>query len=365
MASGVYLIFGDDEYLAATKAGEVVSSHVAPEDQALGLEIVNGAAGTVEEATHAVAGCMSAILTPGLFAGAKVVWFRDVSFLTDTPVGKSEAVRTGLNRLAEVIKQGLPPATTLVVSAGRVDKRYAFYKACADGGDLHEFSVPQKGRQADRMAAERLRTLAGERKMRMTDDVCEAFLERVGNDTRRLVCEIDKLAVFLGERNQATIDDVRTIISSSRETPAWDLADAFGRRQLPRSLEILRQLLFQKESPIGLVITIESRIRDLMLYKEALQRGWLKDKGGRGGGQGATWGDVPPEAADIFADEFERDPRSTHPYRAGLLAAQAKGFSRTELRKCHQLALAAHEQLVSSRIPHAVALELMLVSMLS
>jgi len=363
MPSNVCLIVGDDEYVVSAKAEEIVHSHVSPENVTLGLETIDGDVDTVDNAVQAIDLCISAILTQGMFAASKVVWFRNVSFLTDSVVGRSENVKPRINRLAEIITGGLPPGTTLVISANGADKRYALYKAIKQNGKVSEFSVPAKAQQADRAAGEKLRDLAAERGLQMSGDAQAAFVERTGTNTRQMVSELDKLSVYMGERKRVQVGDIQTIVSSSRESIAWDLADAFGKRQLPRALGLMKQLLFQKESGIRLVISIESRIRDLMLYKEGLQRKWIGK--GYGNSSGMAWGNLPDDADKVFSEELERDPRSTHPYRVGLLAAQAQGFSRSELRRCQQLALASHEQLVSSSMPESIILEIMLVNMLS
>lgn len=363
MPSNVYLIFGNDEYVVSAKAEEVVHAHVLPENMALGLETVDGNVDTVDNAAQAVDLCISAVTTSGMFAASKVVWFRKVNFLTDTVVGRSEHVKTRVNRLVETINNGLAEGTTLVISAGGVDKRYAFYKAIKRHGQISEFSVPDKAAHADKAAAQMLRELAAERSLQMPADIQAALLERTGPNTRRMVSELDKLRVYTGDRNRVEMEDIRAIVSSSRESAAWDLADAFGKRRLADALALMKQLLFQKESAIRLVIGIEGRIRDLMLYKEGLQRKWLGS--GYGKSSGMAWGDLPGEVEQIFSKELARDPRATHPYRVGLLAAQAQGFSRSELKTCQELALAAHERLVSTSLPHGMILETMLIAMLA
>jgi DNA polymerase-3 subunit delta len=130
MADSVYLIFGDDEYLVANEAKKLVDSLVPEADRDLGMEIVDGAVELVVDAKRVTEGCLAALLTMGMFGGNKVVWFRNVSFLTDNKTGKSEAVKDVVNKLASVIKEGLPAGITLVVSAAKVNKRYSFYKAC-------------------------------------------------------------------------------------------------------------------------------------------------------------------------------------------------------------------------------------------
>ena len=76
----------------------------------------------------------------------------------------------------------------------------------------------------------------------MNEDVRNAFLEKVGADTRKIVSEIEKLAVFMGTRKAVQVGDVKAITSASRGALAWDLADAFGKRELARAMQILRQL---------------------------------------------------------------------------------------------------------------------------
>ena len=360
MPANVHLIFGDDEYLVTTSARKLVNTLVPPDEQALGMETIDGAVDLVEEARLAVENCLGAALTPGLFGGAKLVWFKDVRFLTDNQTGKSETVKQAVTRLADTIKAGLPEGIILVVSAGKVNKRYAFYKACKALGDIQEYAMPDKAWQAEKLAAEKLRELATERGLKLSGNVAQIFLEKAGHDTRQIASELDKLAAFMGTRTTVSQEDVATIVSSSKQSLAWDLADAFGKRDLAGGLAMLRQLIFQKENTIGLVIAIESRIRDLMVYKEAVARGWLVSSG-----RGKAWGSVPPEVDGIFSNEFERDPRSGHPFRIGLLAEQAGRFSRDELRACQSSAIRAHEQLVSSRLPDAMTLELMLTNMLA
>ncbi|MCK5528492.1 MAG: DNA polymerase III subunit delta [Kiritimatiellae bacterium] len=360
MATSVYLISGDDEYFVAREATKIVHSLVPEGDRDLGLDIIDGAVGLVDDARRATESCVAALLTLGMFGGTKLVWFKDVSFLVDNKVGKSETVKSAVNKLAAVIKQGLPEGITLVISTPKADKRYAFYKACKAAGELQEFSMPDKAYQVEKYVEEKVKSFAKERGISFPESVKQEFLAKVGSDTRQMVCELDKLMTYMGDRKDVTLDDVKSIVSSSKSSLAWDLADAFGKHDLSLSLSILRQLLFQKESPLGLVMALEGRIRDLMIYKEGISRGWVKKSY-----NSASWGEVPPVVDQMFSDEYERDPRKIHPFRVGILVAQAERFSRAELTRCHELAMEAHEALVSSTLTQPMTLELMLIKMLS
>lgn len=357
----VYLIFGEDEYRVSTKAKESVDALVPAENQSLGLEVIDGTADMIEAAVSALDRCVEAIQTIGFLGGRKVVWFRDVSFLTGNVMARSETVKLHVNELTAMIKAGLLPGQILVITSPKVDKRSAFYKACEEAGEVHEFAVSDKGYLVERQSVERLREILSQAGLKMEQSALEVFLEKVGTDTRQMVNEIEKLAVFMGQDRDVQLSDVEAVTSSSRGVRAWDLADAFGKRDLTRALKVLHQLIFQKENPIGLVIGLENRIRDLMIYREALDKGWLKP----GRGNTMEWREVPREVDTMFSEEFNKDPRSMHPYRVGLLASQAGLFSCQELQECRKAVLDAHVKLVSSAVPQPMRLELLLIKMLS
>lgn len=365
MDPSVYLMFGTDEYLVSARAKETVEALVPPEDRMLGLEIIDGKADTVEAAAAALGQCSEALRTIGFFDNRKVVWFRDVTFLADNVIGKSETVKTRVNGLASMINAGLSPGQILVVTSPKVDKRFAFYKACKQKGKIYEYAVPDKGYLLEKHAESRLREALSKSGLTMDQDVRHAFLEKVGTDTRQIINEIGKLAVFMGKRRNVRSADIEAVTSLSRGALAWDLADAVGKRELGRAQEVLRRLIFQKESPIGLIVVLENRIRDLMIYREALDKGWLTEKKESYHDSRYVWGDVPPEAETMFSEEFSKDPRKTHPYRIGLLAAQAGLFSWQDLRRCRETVIDTHVKLISSAVPKSMALELLLIKMLS
>ena len=361
MAETLYLIYGDDEYLVSTKAGEIVNSLVPPEQKDLGLDVVDGDVDTVAEAVDAVNACLASMQSMGLFSADKVVWLKNVSFLYDNRVGRSESVKNRLAQLADRIKHGLPGGITLVISAQKVDKRKAFFKACKAAGEVHEFQMPDKAYQANKVAAKNLESILADAGLKMSKPVKELFLAKVGNDTRHLVGEVEKLAVYLGGPGAVEKANVQAIVSSAREAIAWDLADAFGNRNLPGALSILRQLVFQKENIIGIIIGLENRIRDLLLYREAYERGWVKPKGD----YGVLWLEPGPEGDRIFSEYMGSDPRKTHPFRAANLLKQACKFSRKRLIYCLHEVTKGHAALVSSRVPQEMTLELLLVRMLA
>lgn len=362
--TSIYLIYGNDEYLVSKKTKEIIGQLVPESERDFKLDIVDGAIDRVAPAVDAVNQCMSALQSLGLFSEEKVVWFKGVTFLADNRTGKSTMVKDAIARLSDLIKKGLAPGQILVISADKVDKRKAFFKACKKVGELDEFSVPDKAYLADRVAGDRLNQFLAEAKLQMNAEVKQLFLAKVGSDTRQMVSEVEKLAVYIGEPGRVTVDQVQDITSSAREAVGWDLVDAFGNRDLPKALDVLKQLVFQKESTMGIISGLEGRIRDLIVYREALDKNWLITKQGGYGGGSLSWGNVSPEVDVVFAQQMGSDPRKIHPFRVGILAGQARKFNRSQLLGCLKDVTKAHATLVSSRVPQEMTLELLLIKML-
>ena len=358
MAASVFLIYGDDEYRVSEKARQVVDALVPVEDRAFGLEIIEGRCDTAAEAEEALNRTLEAIRTVGFLSSRKTVWLRDANFLADGNVARSDLVKSRLAVLVEEIKSGLSSGHTFVLTSPKVDGRSSLAKVCGRMGEAHELSIPDKGYLAEKMAVKTLGENLQKMGLDMPQEARDVFLAKVGTDTRQLINELDKLCAYLGDRRRAELEDVEAITSSSRGALAWDLADAFGKRQLPQALVVLRRLLFRKESPVGLIMAIESRIRDLMVYREALDQGWLR------AGRNVRW-TVPPEVDDLLSNAFDRDPRAAHPFRAGLLASQAQGFSMPHLKRCHRAVREAHKKLVSRSVPRDLVLEILLLRLLA
>ncbi|MDA0576800.1 MAG: DNA polymerase III subunit delta [Verrucomicrobia bacterium] len=359
MGSSIHLIFGD-EYLAVAKAKQLVAAAVPDPNDSVSVEVIDGQCDTVDSCVTAIGRCREGLSSLGLFGGARAVWLRGVSFLIDTPAGRSERVKAALARLADMLKQGLPDGVALVISAARVDKRTAFYKQIKELGVIHEFAVSEKSGQLGAHAEAVIAGALEQCGITMAGDVRQAFQEKVGSDTRTILGELQKLATYVGARKAATVADIEAITSPARDAAAWDIQDAVGRRELARALSITRRLLFQRESPMALIALIENRLRDLIVLREAMDRGWLQVSG-----RNARWGQLSAGAAAALTDGLGKDYQGTHPYRLWLLCEQAQCFSGAELARAMTRAMGAHRQLVSSSVPGPLVLELLLVRMLS
>lgn len=355
------LVWGD-EYRVADKAKELVPKLCPPSEQALGLEVLDGAVETVDAVVSVVNKCVEAITTVGLFGASKTVWLREASFLSEAAPGRFVESKAAVARLTEEIKRGLLPGQKLLITTPKVDRRSAFFKAVQATGSVIELALPDKPYAAEADAASFLAGVVKEHGLSAPGDALDLILGKVGVNFRMLVQEVGKLSTYLGERRRFTAEDVDAIVSSSRAAQGWDLADMVGRRSLAGALRVFRQLMLQpRENPIGLVITLMSRLRELILFRACLDRRWCRLTG-EAHWRKVEWSDAPD--AEGVLNALPSDPRQLHPFRAGRLAEQASRFTAAELAECHHLAMESQERMIGEGVPADLVMEFYLIRIL-
>ncbi len=354
MADNIYLFYGNDEYLVATHARERVDTLCPEAEQSLVLEIIDGSAAKIDDATAAIDQCIAAFRTVGLFGGKKVVWFRNVSFFKNAVIMKNEKVKRLLGELASDIKAGLADDQFLVVSAQEIDKRSAFYKAFSAAGKVEEFSIPERDYKARPVALKRAGDLFRQEGYAAAPAALEKFVDRTGYDTRQIMNEVEKMILYKGDEKQISVQDVLTITSASGEAISWDLFDAVAERKLDEAIRLFRQLLFQKQTTVGMIIQLENLYHNLLRFREYMDAGWLRLSGDR-----AEWSNAPE--MDPYFSELGDDPRKMHWYRSNKLASQAAPYTARRLAMSKRLVVDAHEQMISEgSIPHDLIFETLL-----
>ena len=360
-AAPVQLLYGEDEYLVAESSRALVNRLCPPADQAFGLEIVEGRVDNAAEAVSAIRRCMEGVRTVGFLGGRKVVWLKDANFFSTSVTSEAQDTKAAAEQLVELIRAGLPPGQVLVISAGKVDRRSAFFKACQSAGHVQEFSVPDKDYLLDQHARETATAAFRKAGLIARGDVIDEFTDRTGADSRQIIQEVEKLSTYLGDRRDVTAQDVRAVVCATREAGVFDLAEAVGNRKVEGALGTLRQLMYQGENAVGLIIGLESLFRELIVFRECMDRRWLRLR--RDGARvSAEW--ASSKEADAVLGAMPKDPRSMHWFRAAKLAGQAENFTSGELARLQAVVLKMHETMFSSSLPMEMLMEFLVLTLL-
>ncbi len=151
------------------------------------------------------------------------------------------------------------PGVLLVLMAVKPDKRKAVWKKILEKAAVTP-ADPLKGRALRSHVLDRLRR----RKLALADDALEELLERVGQDLRRLVGEIDKLEAFAaGRKGPLTAEDVAAVSGRGLTAPLYKLGDAYSARRLDVATSLMEDALEDGLAPLLILATIHRAARQV------------------------------------------------------------------------------------------------------
>jgi DNA polymerase-3 subunit delta len=179
-------------------------------------------------------------------------------------------------------------ATTMVLTAGeKAAKTSALYKAIDKIKGVAEYKAP-KGAELARWVGH----LFKEQGKKIDQATIKRFLDTVGADQSALQQEAAKLAMFAGDRETVTVEDVEAVATRNPEANIFEMVDALGRKDADKALTELNRLLFNGEAPHRVLAMVVRQFR-IIIKAKALEgrrvsageaagilgvRPWLVDK---------------------------------------------------------------------------------------
>jgi DNA polymerase III subunit delta len=391
--ANIHAVVGSDESEVKRVAAELAAKLAPPDAGEFGLEVIDACADNVEQAVARIRLGIEALQTIPFFGGGKLVWLKNANCLADSVIGRSAAVQGALEELAELIEAGLGVDVTLLISATETDKRRSFYKTLAKRAEVQVIDRLDSSRVGwEEEATEIVRRRAKARKLQFEEDALDLFVLLTGGDTRQIENELEKIDLYCGTGilpvgtagvspaisrttgkmpvvptarmavPPVTVEQVRELVPLSRAGVIFELGNALAACDLGRALMLVKRLLDQGESAIGiLLVAILPTVRNLLLAKDLMERHRM----------------ARPHAPFSFisalnrlpAEATEHLPRkkdgSINGYALGLAAQQANRFETKKLIAGLEACLEANVRLVSSQLDHELILTEIVVKLLA
>jgi DNA polymerase-3 subunit delta len=358
----IYAVVGSDDAEVKRTAAELAKKLTPPDAGDFGLETIDGAADNAEQAATRIRSTVEALRTLPFFGGVKLVWLKNANFLSDDQKGRAASVQSALEELAEALDEELADGITFLLSATDVDKRRSFYKSLTKSAELQIFDKLDSNRSGwEEEATEIATRRAAKRKLQFDDDALELFVLLTGGDTRQIENELEKINLFLGTERRVNLELVRELVPLSRAGVIFELGNALAECNLERALTLVRRLLDQGETAIGILLAaILPTIRNLLLAKDLMERHRLPR----------------PHAPFQFistinhlpASATEHLPRkrdgSINAYALGVAAQNAHRFEIAQLIGGMEACLQANLQLVTTQLDHELILTEVVVKLL-
>lgn len=268
--------------------------------------------------------------------------------------GRSIQPAGGEDLIEELISSEFPPGTVLIFTAQEVETRKKLFKLISERGRVVHCAVQEQkyGGGLDRSFLEnRIKHVVTRAGKRIGRAAMDRIYSRCGTDLRRIHAELDKLIVFVGERQEVRVDDVDAIFTDFHEASFFDLTNALRSGDISKALPALHEHLKISAHPLQTLGIIASDFRKLMVARELLFTVFK-----------TTW------RAGMSYDQFKEvvaQARRDHPELTGnekfkllssadyslyLLLRDAQKFPMEKLIRMMEACLDADIQLKSSRL---------------
>jgi DNA polymerase-3 subunit delta len=360
--ANIHAVVGSDEAEVKRVAAELAHKLVPEDAGDFGLEVIDGVADNADQAAARIRLTIEALQTLPFFGGSKVVWLKNANFLGDDPKSRSAAVQSALEELSALINDGFGPSVTLLISVTEVDKRRSFYKTLVKRAELQVFDRLDSARAGwEEAATEIVQRRAKKRKLEFDDDALDLFVLLTGGDTRQIDNELEKIDTYLGKDRAVYIGLIRELVPISRAGVIFELSNALAARDLELALTLVRRLLEQGESAIGILLAaIVPTIRNLLLAKDLMEQHGIRRPHSPFQFI-AAMNRLPAKATEHLP---RKKDGSINAYGLAVAAQRAHQFEEGQLIEAMRACLDANVKLVTTQLDHELILTEVVVKLL-
>lgn len=102
-------------------------------------------------------------------------------------------------------------------------------------------------------------------KVNIDEKTIQYFIETCGTSMLNLINEIRKLIEYVGENGTITMRDIEKLSIKELDSVIFDLTDNLGQKNIKQVLQILKELLYNKEPIQKILITLYNHLKKIYL----------------------------------------------------------------------------------------------------
>lgn len=176
-------------------------------------------------------------------------------------------------RIREIIEAPIPEGAFLVFTSSGVDKRNKLYKLAEKHGRVVECAVRQEKYSPSMEKGffeERVRHGLNKHGKKISSRALEKMRDKAGMDIRQLESEIEKLARYVGDRQEVTEEDVNQVLGDYHQAAFYELTQSLRTGDAATCLKALDSNLKIVDHPLQSLAGIANEIRRLIVAREIL-----------------------------------------------------------------------------------------------
>lgn len=251
----IYFLYGEEQYLLDTIANKI---------KKLFGECIKGINYILIDDTN-INNIISDIETPAFGYEKKLIIVKNSGILKKEGKRKNaelakikEKLNTYLKENIEIIKQSV----IIVFIEEETDTKQELYKTIEKLGIICKFDF-----QNLLQLQKRLKVICNSYGVKISNNNLKYFIECAGTNMQNLINEIRKLIEYKGKGEEILKEDIDKLTIKQLESVIFDLTDNLGKKETTKALEVLKNLINQKEPLQKILITLYNHFKKIYITK--------------------------------------------------------------------------------------------------
>lgn len=254
----IYLYWGDNDFSLTQAVNELRQSVLDPNWLSFNYDRIP------PDQPDAVIQGLNQAMTPPFGMGGRFVWLVDTSVCQNC----SENVLAELGRTLPAIP---PESILLLTSHNRPDGRLKSTKLLQKHAKIREFPLipPWKTEEL----VQQVKSYAQTTGVKLTPLAAELLADAVGNNTRQLTNELDKLRLYAGDETTSLDEHAVSSLVTTTTHNSLQLAGSILKGDTTKALGLIADLINNNEHPLRIVATLVGQFRTWLWVKLMMSEG--------------------------------------------------------------------------------------------
>lgn len=255
----LYLLFGEEQYLIETNLKKI---------RQLFGDCIKGINYILIDEQNAQE-IISNIETPSFGYQKKLIIAKNTGLFKKEAKKSTTDIEKLKAKLSNYIEKNINiinEAVILVFVEEDVDIKSTLYKTIEKNGEICKIDF-QKPFQLE----QRIKTICNAYKVNIDQQTLKYFIECCGTSLQDLINEIRKLIEYAGENGTIQKKDIDKLSIKKLESVIFDLTDDLGKKDISSALQVLKNLIYQKEPLAKILVTLYNHFKKLYITKIALK----------------------------------------------------------------------------------------------
>ena len=249
---GIYVFYGEEKYLQEEYLRKIKKSFG---ELNLGINYI-----LLDE--NSINSLISDVETPAFGYEKKLIIIRDSGlFKKDSKSPMKDKFKKYIDENIDIINE-----SCIVVFIEETVHKMDFYKCL----EKHAVIIETKALKPEELKV-RLKKICFMYKVNIDEATLSYLIEIAGTNMQELVNEIRKLIEYAGENGNITKESIDKLTIKDVQAIIFDLTDYLGTKETEKAIEVLNNLIYNKEPLQKIIITLYNHFKKIYFTKLALK----------------------------------------------------------------------------------------------